>query len=147
MRAQRLSGVFTVREVAQRLMDSGQLEVVGGVTVLVEYDGVPGVNLDGYVRILLDRSARRRGIITLNAAMLLLPGSDDCAETLTLVQQCATDAAAKLSVDSGFRSVERIIHDAGGLDAFLTGGSANTVPVPWVQLSNLLTRADYVEDN
>lgn len=121
-------------------MDSGQLEVVGGMAGLVEYDGVPGVNLDGYVRILLDKSARRRAMIMLNAAMLRLSGCDDCAETLAWVQQGATEAAEKLSLDSGFRSVERIIQDAGGLDAFLSGGSANVVPVPWGQLSNLLTR-------
>lgn len=132
-----------LHSVAQHLNDSGHLQIVGGIAGLMEFEGVPDVGLDGYVRILLDKSARRRGIRALHAALLRLSGPDDAAETLAAVESMAADASSRLANDTGFRTIESIIGGAGGLDGFLVNRSTNVVPVPWLALENILTASGF----
>lgn len=121
--------------VAADLHGRGELEAVDGLAYLASLDdGMPELyNLESYVRIVADKSARRQLI---HAAHGLIQraclGEESTAELLE-----AAAGMSRLSADSRhpMQSPLDVIQEAGGIDAFLAEGGATGVQYPVARLT------------
>jgi replicative DNA helicase len=108
--------------VANELMKTGELEACDGLSYLVSLDdGLPRIpNLDGYIRIVKDKSILRRIIFTsqhmMNRAMA---GEEQPDEILAGAEETLLKLG-EARVKSGLRSPQQILEGyEGGISAFL----------------------------
>ncbi len=131
--------------VASQLRDSSRLEASGGIGFLADLSGagVPGVALEGSVRALEAKSARRRAIVALNEAMMrcLEPtetGVDPIDFAISLLEK-AGEAGAKTG---SLKSAEALLNEIG-FEAFCSPAKnvrigAVEMPDKWPQLKQLV---------
>jgi len=131
--------------VASQLRDSSRLEASGGIGFLADLSGagVPGVALEGSVRALEAKSARRRAVHALNEAMIrcLEPGDNgtDPIEFAISLLEKAGEAGAKTG---SLKSAEALLNEIG-FEAFCSPAKnvrmgAVEMPDKWPQLKQLV---------
>lgn len=113
--------------VANELEQHKQLESVGGITYLTSIDeGMPSIaNLEGYVRIVQEKSTLRRGILACNAMVQrFLVGDGSPAELLVEAEKVIRELTERTTSKGNIQSVSDII---GALDLNSIGKIPDTV--------------------
>ncbi len=126
--------------VAERLMQGGKLEAVGGISYLLDLEqGMPRIpNLEGYVRTIRRKTVKRKAMLHCNDLLTRLGTSDeDAAEIFADAESAITKLTGELSERSNFRTPGEIITDAGGIDSYLRQRSEEGVRTPWSQLNRM----------
>lgn len=120
----------------ESLMNSGKLEEAA---YSVELDtGIPAhINLDGYIRIVKEKSIKRSGIMRCNSAMLRFAGEEPSETVIAAWERDAQELGANAAGDSGFVQPREVIEAAGGIQDYLARRKANGVQTPWGELNKL----------
>lgn len=126
---------------ANALMTSGQLESVDGFGYLVSLDqDLPRIeNIESYIRIVQDKSTKRRAIMAYQQAIdELMLDAEDAPELLEKSEHMISALRADRK-DGGFKTPMQVINEAGGVDAFLSPRTLAGIPTPWHGLNLMLT--------
>lgn len=126
---------------ANALMNAGQLESVDGFGYLVSLDqDLPRIeNIESYIRIVQDKSTKRRAIFAYQQAIdELMLDAEDAPELLEKSEHMISQLRADRK-DGGFKTPMQVINEAGGVDAFLTPRTLAGIPTPWHGLNLTLT--------
>lgn len=126
---------------ANALMTSGQLESVDGFGYLVSLDqDLPRIeNIESYIRIVQDKSTKRRAIMAYQQAIdELMLDAEDAPELLEKSEHMISALRADRR-DGGFETPMQVIDKAGGVDAFLSPRTLAGIPTPWHGLNLMLT--------
>jgi replicative DNA helicase len=132
---------------AQSLMAAGLIELAGGFGYLADLDAIPQIgNLDSYLAILQDKSARR--LVMFECAALMDRIADE-AIPLTELQAAVMRLGNELGETrrNGTRSIPEVLADSGGILKFLEGGTRDLISTPWQGLNRILggfSRGDLV---
>lgn len=97
--------------VANELMRQGQIESVDGVSYLAELTDLPTVaNLEGWIRIVQEKSTLRRGAVACSAMMRrFLEASDSPAELLTDAERVIRELTARTASKGNLQSAAEIL--------------------------------------
>lgn len=126
---------------ANALMNAGQLESVDGFAYLVSLDqDLPRIeNIESYIRIVQDKSTKRRAIFAYQQAIdELMLDAEDAPELLEKSEHMISALRADRK-DGGFKTPMQVIDEAGGVDAFLSPRTLAGIPTPWHGLNLMLT--------
>jgi len=126
---------------ANALMTSGQLESVDGFAYLISLDqDLPRIeNIESYIRIVQDKSTKRRAIMAYQQAIdELMLDAEDAPELLEKSEHMISALRADRK-DGGFKTPMQVINEAGGVDAFLSPRTLAGIPTPWHGLNLMLT--------
>jgi replicative DNA helicase len=127
--------------VANELMRQGQLESVDGLGYLVSLDdGLPEIaNLGSYIRIVREKSDKRRAIFACQRAIgQLLLDEQDAPVVISQLDRTLLDIRAGENQRRSFKPVTQIIGDAGGIDNFLSPKAIAGIPTPLTGLNAML---------
>ena len=126
---------------ANALMNAGQLESVDGFGYLISLDqDLPRIeNIESYIRIVQDKSTKRRAIMAYQQAIdELMLDAEDAPELLEKSEHMISALRADRK-DGGFKTPMQVINEAGGVDAFLSPRTLAGIPTPWQGLNLMLT--------
>lgn len=129
--------------VADELIAQGQLESVDGLSYLVSLDdGLPDLpNIDSYVRRVKEKSVLRRTIRAFQGGIEQCMASDTPSAEILARAEAVTRELSKESGSQGFKTVDQVFHDGGGVNEFLfppQGLRRKCVATPWPTLNAML---------
>jgi replicative DNA helicase len=119
--------------VANELMSNGQLESCDGLDYLVSLDdGLPRIhNVESYVRIVKDKSQRRRAIFLLeDVKNKLVIGQESTDELVSTAEGMLREIGLAGAAQQDMRSGAEIIEGYGGMDKFFEP-PADGISTPW----------------
>lgn len=129
--------------VFEELRRHGLVESCGGLSYLVSLDdGLPQIaHLDAYVRIVKEKSIRRRAVGVCDRLIDQLLGADpDSGEVLDRAQRLLHELGAEQSFRRGMRTPGEIIDQfPGGVNGFLEPDVSNPgIKTPWPSVNRLI---------
>lgn len=124
--------------IASRLNDLRILETIGGFSYLVSLDeGLPdGLNVESYIKILLEKSALRKIIVTAhNLIDRCMVADTDSAELIAVADQTLMQINRHEAETAEALTAGQIIEKGGGLDKFLNPDPG--IRTPWTRFTQI----------
>jgi replicative DNA helicase len=126
--------------VASELTKSAELQSVGGLSYLLDLDssGLPGANVESWVRIVQDKAQLRRAIMGCSAAVEeCLTGAVNASEAIAKLESLTKRLQEKAPTQSELMSVGAMAEKAG-ISAIFGDGTDSRITTPWQGLNQII---------